>query len=65
MVMGARQRGKPEQRQLDLCAAGIEAQCAAAVVRIVQECALLPVWKCREGGPAAVRMDACSSICVL
>jgi hypothetical protein len=27
----------------------------AAVVRIVKECALLPVRTCREGGPDAVR----------
>jgi hypothetical protein len=26
----------------------------AAVVRVVNECVQLPVWTCREGGPAAV-----------
>ena len=52
VLLGACQRSKPEQRQRDVCAGGMR---PATVMSVVNECVLLPVWTCREGGPAAVR----------
>ena len=59
VLLGARQRGKPEQRQREVCAGGIE---ACHFVSVVNECVLLPVWTCREGGPAAVRGRVCVNL---